>query len=86
MSDRGRDKHGRLICPIQTNGKRCGRPIDAPTGLMELQKMGQHLRKKHDIVVAGIEALLELRAKWEEPPIAGNADAVADQALRKRGS
>jgi hypothetical protein len=91
--DHGRDALGRLICQVlvlwydQPGGKPskpCHAKISAITGLQELQKLDTHLRRKHRLKYT-MEALLELRARWEQPPIAGDADAAADAALRKRG-
>jgi len=85
----GRDTLGRLICQVIHVGghgasKPCHVKISAVTGLQELQKLDTHLRRKHGLKYT-METILELRARWEQPPIDGNADAAADAALRKRG-
>jgi hypothetical protein len=89
MDSPGRDDFDRLICQVVHVGghgasKPCHAKINAITGLQELMKLDRHLRRKHGLRYT-METLLELRARWEQPPIDGNADAAADAALRKRG-
>lgn len=44
----------------------CGELIDdAPTGLMELQALQNHLQYNHKLLYP-IDAVLRLRAEWEE--------------------
>lgn len=73
-----RDEFDRLICqypdgfgfdpdaPLPPAPKRCGAKIAAPTGLVELERLGQHLRKRHKLRHYRLDELLELRARWEE--------------------
>lgn len=90
-----RDEHDRLICqypdgllPEQLLSKRplkpCGAKINAMTGLMELQKLAYHLKRKH-LIVLNMNNLLELRHHWEtNEAVVGTDDAKALKALAKR--
>lgn len=90
MASPGRDDNDHLICQIRTRslrvggiGKLCGAKIRAFTGLQEIEKLGKHIKRTHRLYF-DMNALLELRANWEQPPIAGDADTVAERAFRKR--
>ena len=54
-----------LVCTIvKPNGNPCGRAIRAFTGLQELQKLGDHIRRCHKNTLI-IHTLLDLRIKME---------------------
>ena len=58
-----RDRYDNLICPIPG----CGHVVQALTGLQELTKLQQHMRKKHKTSWSMHDAL-ENRASIESMP------------------